>query len=451
MAQQDREFALNQAIIDRIQTVVANIGTQLENPPDDDGDSKIDSAEFKELIDNIINILKGFKTEIGTDESPQITGSGYSFKGIRQGSTTLDLSRIEATLEYKSWIGHKHTADVIAEGILPVKVGGTGVNSVAKNLVFSGPKSGNNAAPAWRALVPDDIPNLDATKITSGTLSRPLTVSSGTSTNTITGTGAFVSNTSEDFILGSTFNTKAVDLDHAGVTTSSGTTYNNITQNVGGYFRLTDVDNFAYLMFGGNASANGSVTARMFSRDRWGSVEDARTGIAFTTNAKTTGHQHSYALYGSGVTVEDFYRGIRPKPAHLGILYGTITDVEVKKSDDGVYIQYIPDNDSQGNAVYFKFEDLDAASNFPEGWSFNAAPVILLSVRSGINPSSENDKKGYTKALSNITIHVASVSKTQFRLRLYNYNHEDDNGDYEDLKGQKLVINWLAIGPVAVK
>lgn len=451
MAQQDREFALNQAIINRIQTVVANIGTQLENPPDDDGDNKIDSAEFKELIDNIINILKGFKTEIGTDESPQITGSGYSFKGIRQGSTTLDLSKIEATLEYKSWVGHKHTASAIAEGILPVKVGGTGANSVAKNLVFSGPTSGNNAAPTWRALVSGDIPNLDATKITSGTLSRPLTVSSDTRTNTITGTGSVVSNTSDDFIWGTTFNTKAVDLDHAGKTTESGTTYNNITKDVGGYIRMTDSDNFAYSFIGGFARADGSVVTRMFARDRWGSTDDLRTGISFASNAKSSGHQHIYNLYGAGVTVEDFYRGIRPKPAHLGILYGTITDVEVKKSDDGVYIQYIPDNDSQGNAVYFKFEDLDAASNFPEGWSFNAAPVILLSVRSGINPSSANDKKGYTKALSNITIHVASVSKTQFRLRLYNYNHEDDNGDYEDLKGQKLVINWLAIGPVAVK
>ena len=78
MAQQDREFALNQAIINRIQTVVANIGNQLENPPDDDGDSKIDSEEFKKRIQGITIIRNGELLFTLTDGSQQ--SAEYSTK-----------------------------------------------------------------------------------------------------------------------------------------------------------------------------------------------------------------------------------------------------------------------------------------------------------------------------------------------------------------------------------
>ena len=56
-------------------------------------------------------------------------------------------------------------------GILPLANGGTGVNgtSVTKNRVFASP-NGSDGSAAFRALVAADIPNLDASKITSGTL-----------------------------------------------------------------------------------------------------------------------------------------------------------------------------------------------------------------------------------------------------------------------------------------
>jgi hypothetical protein len=48
--------------------------------------------------------------------------------------------------------------------------GGTGVSSVAANLVFVGPGTGVPAAPTFRALASADIPNIDGAKITTGTV-----------------------------------------------------------------------------------------------------------------------------------------------------------------------------------------------------------------------------------------------------------------------------------------
>ena len=61
-------------------------------------------------------------------------------------------------------------ASKITAGTLPVARGGTGVTSVAKNVVFAGNSSSDNQAPSFRTLVANDIPNLNASKITAGTL-----------------------------------------------------------------------------------------------------------------------------------------------------------------------------------------------------------------------------------------------------------------------------------------
>ena len=55
-------------------------------------------------------------------------------------------------------------------GTLPVSHGGIGVTSAAINTVFAGPGSGSAAAPSFRALVAADIPNLNTSKLTAGTL-----------------------------------------------------------------------------------------------------------------------------------------------------------------------------------------------------------------------------------------------------------------------------------------
>lgn len=59
-----------------------------------------------------------------------------------------------------------------ASGAFPITVaqGGTGATSAAGHAVFAGPNSSTAAAPSFRALVADDIPNLNASKITAGTL-----------------------------------------------------------------------------------------------------------------------------------------------------------------------------------------------------------------------------------------------------------------------------------------
>lgn len=57
-------------------------------------------------------------------------------------------------------------------GAFPITVaqGGTGATSAAGHAVFAGPNSSTAAAPSFRALVADDIPSLNASKITAGTL-----------------------------------------------------------------------------------------------------------------------------------------------------------------------------------------------------------------------------------------------------------------------------------------
>lgn len=57
-------------------------------------------------------------------------------------------------------------------GALPITAaqGGTGATSAAGHAVFAGPNSTTAAAPSFRALVADDIPSLNASKIGAGTL-----------------------------------------------------------------------------------------------------------------------------------------------------------------------------------------------------------------------------------------------------------------------------------------
>ena len=71
--------------------------------------------------------------------------------------------------------------------LITVGQGGTGISTTDAHKVFIGPTSGNSAAPSWRILESNDIPSLNASKITTGTL----TVSRG-------GTG--VSTTSANYV-----------------------------------------------------------------------------------------------------------------------------------------------------------------------------------------------------------------------------------------------------------
>ena len=61
-------------------------------------------------------------------------------------------------------------ASKITAGTLAVARGGTNASTANVNVVFAGPSSGSAAAPSFRKLVAADIPELNASKITTGTL-----------------------------------------------------------------------------------------------------------------------------------------------------------------------------------------------------------------------------------------------------------------------------------------
>lgn len=90
----------------------------------------------------------------------------------------VGLGNVENT-KLSTWAGTNKitTLGTIGTGtwnatIIGTAYGGTGVNSssTAINKVFASPGSGNAGAPSFRSLVAADIPNLNASKITDGTL-----------------------------------------------------------------------------------------------------------------------------------------------------------------------------------------------------------------------------------------------------------------------------------------
>jgi trimeric autotransporter adhesin len=102
------------------------------------------------------------------------------------GTAWLTLSTATATGTVSS-VGLSLPAIFTVTGS-PVTSTGTLAGSLANqtaNLVFAGPATGVPTAPTFRALVANDIPNLDASKLTSGTLSiaRGGTNSTATPTN----------------------------------------------------------------------------------------------------------------------------------------------------------------------------------------------------------------------------------------------------------------------------
>lgn len=99
----------------------------------------------------------------------QVASDGLSpnFSGLILGSGTGPLKATGGTVGTGD-------IDLSSEvtGTLAVSAGGTGTGTTGANLIFAGPTSGGNAAPSFRSLVADDIPGLDASKITSGTIGK---------------------------------------------------------------------------------------------------------------------------------------------------------------------------------------------------------------------------------------------------------------------------------------
>jgi hypothetical protein len=85
-----------------------------------------------------------------------------------------------------------HDASKITSGTLAVSQGGTGAATGAANTVFAAP-NGSAGAPSFRTLVASDIPNLDADKISTGTLANSVVnwAAPGAIGATTANTGAF--------------------------------------------------------------------------------------------------------------------------------------------------------------------------------------------------------------------------------------------------------------------
>ena len=125
----------------------------------------------------------------GTPASGTASDPSYNAGSILEGATTVDwplwrlplagvtvgtpvklfdeVSPLAVLAELLS--SHTHKAGDVTSGTLPVARGGTGAASVAANRVFAGP-NGSAGAPSFRTLVAADVPDLPASKLTSGTL-----------------------------------------------------------------------------------------------------------------------------------------------------------------------------------------------------------------------------------------------------------------------------------------
>jgi hypothetical protein len=113
-----------------------------------------------------------------------IQDSGVSFETTLTTNSDAKSPTSKAVATYVTGLGYTtNTGTVTSVGLAlpnifsvsdsPVTTSGTLTGALANqnaNIVFAGPGTGSAAAPTFRALVANDIPNLDAGKITTGTL-----------------------------------------------------------------------------------------------------------------------------------------------------------------------------------------------------------------------------------------------------------------------------------------
>ena len=107
--------------------------------------------------------------------------SAGSFDEISAGSDGQILRRSGTTIAFGNI--NLSSSNAVGTTILKVDNGGVGTSTASANNVFAGPTTGSATTPAFRALVAGDIPNLDANKITTGTIATAR-LASGTAAST---------------------------------------------------------------------------------------------------------------------------------------------------------------------------------------------------------------------------------------------------------------------------
>lgn len=149
-------------------------------PANFDTSSITDLTAGNLIVNGAISLVNPLSVGSGGTGASTATANTM-FAGPASGSTSAPSFRALVAADIPNLAASK-----ITSGTLAIAQGGTGAATAAINTVFAGPSSGSTAAPSFRALVAADIPNLNASKITAGTLA---VAQGGTGSSSLDGAG----------------------------------------------------------------------------------------------------------------------------------------------------------------------------------------------------------------------------------------------------------------------
>lgn len=352
-------------------------------------DNKLSSSELESYFEALISrSIDKYYRDNNADVKNDPWTSGASFKGIKRGNEYLSTAKMEKDIdnleETKSDKGHHH---------IPSDIDSTD-------------SKGNPVSPLSTAI----IPNLDASKITSGVVTRPVQTTGRVSRQ----------DASDSDITSLSAGTSGTDRYY----------FNNVTSDHELKYELLDHAGNLVGALVTNINSDGSVTTHLRSYNNAGKGQqvynDITSGIRKTIQNGSISLQRYYAV----TDVDAFYRGIKPKPAHLGIIYGVQTGIQVPKA--GVT--------SEDHSVSFSDK---SSSNNVNGFKFTEAPTVILTVNSDADLA------------SHISLSVKSTSTTAFTYRAYTDLRITELIDSPQIKmkqgegsdrSTKFSVNWVAFG-----
>ena len=376
---QDGSLTPDEELDTKINAAVTELIGYIFDNADTDENELISEEEFRVTLTNLI------KSQLhidGTEEPEKKEGSGTSFKAIKQGDTVLDLTKIENTLADKSDIGHLHADSSIVW------------NSVEKNKAFLGPIDGEASEPTWRDIEVEDVPGMD--KINDiATVVIPV--------NSVK----------------TTVHMPDVKVQHPGQTTAIGTTtYNGITEDKTSFVRFEDS---LGVYLGGLellARPNGEVRLSLIANDPW-EGDITQTSLYVASNDKISSNSH---IYGVSNTYE-FYKGIRPNLAYLGIRQGkeTITQEQL-----GEYYQIV--------------RQVTFADTKPK---YTIPPIVMVSIHSSYAGGSgtPDNTQQLSSRMAGVSVTSCSESTTGFKINFFRAKSWEATPTF---MSQGLDIYWVA-------